>query len=70
MKKFYFSYVVTFEDKPHLFGYTVKQLKEGVVTIELVDELAKELYNAAIKLNCNAVNCTILSWQELASSNN
>lgn len=70
MKKIYFSYVVTFDEKPHIFGYTVKRIEKGVVTIELVDELAKELYNAAKTLNSTAINCTILSWQEIASPNN
>lgn len=69
MKKFYFSYVVTFDDRPHLFGYTVKKLEKGVVTIEVVDELAKELYNTAKKLNLTAINCTILSWQEIGLPN-
>ena len=66
MKKFYFSYVVTFDDKPHLFGYTVKKIEKGIVTVELIDNLAKELYNVAKNLNSTAINCTIISWQEIA----
>ena len=65
MKKFYFSYVVTFDDRPHIFAYTVKKLEKGAVTVELIDDLAKELYNAAKNLNSTAINCTVLSWQEI-----